>query len=161
MALSSKQPLNKKMPPPATTFHGKGGGVSVDGGVKKNDGRNMTRPVTNKDNALARHQNPGHEGRSVSGTNIQKATPVIGGNPNQGRHQFRADGPAPATTAHGKTPSPARPDNGNARGALPSAGWKGSGAPNTGRGAASPGMKSGKGKTSPLSGPQRPTYAPS
>jgi hypothetical protein len=132
-----------------------------DKGVQKNDGRNMTKPVRDKDNAQAKSHNPGSwDGVHRTGKNVQNPPKVLAGNPNAGQHQFRGDGPAPATTAHGKTPSPARPDNGNARGALPSAGWKGSGAPNTGRAVASPGMKHGKGRENAISGPTNKEYAP-
>src|ERR1035437_418989 len=98
--------------------------VSADGGRKVNDGRNTTKPVTNKDNAQAKSQNPGGwAGAHRTGKNVQSAPKVLAANPNAGRHQFRGDGPAPVTTAHGKAPSPARPDSGNSRGVAPSAGW--------------------------------------
>lgn len=155
---------------PATTAHGKQGPARADHGVPRNDGRNTTRPPADRDNAGAKHQKPGNaSGVSASGPKIQRAAPVISGNPNAGRHQFRGDGPAPATTSHGKDPVrgasggvAVSPDNSHQRSAPFPQGWVGSGAPNTGRGSADPQIKNAKrGRRQPLAGPgDYKEYAP-
>ena len=126
-----------RVPVVATTAHGKMGPAREDGGIKKSDGRNTFKPPPPK----------------FAGTFAAISRP-------QGSNPAGPGGPAPATTAHGKTGG-SSPDNSLQRPAPPAKGWQGSGGPNTGRGTASHGMKTGRGRVKPLIQPgSSREYAP-